>query len=117
LRWLARTLLDLREYQEAAKVAGESAQAFGKRWQDDYTAACLLGRCILLVQQDIKLPLPQSQKLQQEYGDQAIALLRKAIQKGYRDAEEMREEPDLQVLHEREDFQQLLRELEAKAKP
>jgi serine/threonine protein kinase/WD40 repeat protein/tetratricopeptide (TPR) repeat protein len=49
----------------------------------------------------------------QEYADRAIELLRKAIEAGYKNAEHLKTDPDLEPLHDREDFQKLVAELEA----
>jgi tetratricopeptide (TPR) repeat protein len=48
---------------------------------------------------------------EQEYADRAVALLRRAVEAGYRDAAHMRKDPDLDALRGREDFQKLLAEL------
>jgi eukaryotic-like serine/threonine-protein kinase len=49
----------------------------------------------------------------QEYGDRTIEQLRKAIQKGYRDVQGFKTDPDLDPIRDRADFKQLLKELEA----
>ena len=51
--------------------------------------------------------------------DQAMALLRKTVDMGYRDASSFRTESALDPLRQREDFKKLLAELEQKspAKP
>jgi len=52
----------------------------------------------------------------QFYADQAMAMLRDAVAKGFKDAAHMKKDTDLDPLRQREDFQKLLAELEAKAK-
>jgi serine/threonine-protein kinase len=47
--------------------------------------------------------------------DTAMATLRRAIAAGYRDVASLRKDTDLAALRQRDDFQKLLRELEAKA--
>jgi hypothetical protein len=50
----------------------------------------------------------------QLYGDEAMKLLRHAVAKGYKNAAQMKADRNLAPLREREDFQNLLAELEAK---
>jgi serine/threonine protein kinase/Flp pilus assembly protein TadD len=51
----------------------------------------------------------------EECAKRAIALLQQAVDKGYKDAEHMKNDHGLKVLREREDFKKLLAELEKKA--
>jgi hypothetical protein len=50
-----------------------------------------------------------------EYADRAMELLRKAVKAGYQDAAHMKKDTDLDPLRGRDDFKQLLAELEKKA--
>jgi tetratricopeptide (TPR) repeat protein len=50
-----------------------------------------------------------------ECAKRAVALLRQAVAKGYRDAKHIKEDEDLKALREREDFKKLLAELEKKS--
>ena len=47
------------------------------------------------------------------YGDAAVAMLRAAVAKGYKDAAHLKQDKDLDALREREDFKTLLGGLEA----
>jgi tetratricopeptide (TPR) repeat protein/tRNA A-37 threonylcarbamoyl transferase component Bud32 len=49
---------------------------------------------------------------QQEYGQRAVALLRQAVQAGYKNVALLKKDPDLDPLRQREDFQMLLAELQ-----
>jgi serine/threonine protein kinase/tetratricopeptide (TPR) repeat protein len=49
-----------------------------------------------------------------EYADQAMELLQKAVQAGWKDAAHMKKDTDLAPLRNREDFKKLLTDLEAK---
>jgi hypothetical protein len=49
----------------------------------------------------------------QSYGDRALAALRQAVAKGYKDAASLKKDPALDPLRQRDDFRQLLAELEA----
>jgi serine/threonine protein kinase/tetratricopeptide (TPR) repeat protein len=54
---------------------------------------------------------------QTEYADRAIELLRKAIRAGYKDVAHMKVDTDLEPLRDREDFKQLIADLEKKYPP
>jgi hypothetical protein len=50
-----------------------------------------------------------------ECAQRAMALLREAVAKGFNNAEQLRTDDDLVTLRQREDYRQLLAELEKKA--
>jgi serine/threonine protein kinase len=52
---------------------------------------------------------------QLEHADRAMELLRKAVEAGYKNAERLKTDPNFGPLHDREDFKQLVAELEAVA--
>ena len=81
-----------------------------------YDAGCALALCIPVVEKDDPLNAEKRQAAVQFYGDQAMAMLRDAVAKGFKDAEHMKKDKDLDPLREREDFQKLLAEVEAKQK-
>jgi serine/threonine-protein kinase len=115
-RELAATLLDQGEHVLAAQAATDLA---GSGWQsaaDSYQAACFLSRCIPLAEQDSRVSKTQRQQQARCYGDQALEMLRKALSQGYRDADHLKKDKDLEPLRAREDLKQLLIEL-PKAKP
>jgi hypothetical protein len=51
------------------------------------------------------------------YAGRAVAALRRAVAAGFRDAGRAREDDALEVLRKREDFQQLVKEMESKSGP
>jgi hypothetical protein len=51
-----------------------------------------------------------------KYAARAVELLRQAVAKGYRDVADMKKRPDFDSLRARDDFRQLLAELETKSK-
>jgi hypothetical protein len=71
-----------------------------------YDAACIFSLASATVKEDVKL--------QERYAARAMELLRQAVQKGFQDVAHMKKDTDLDPLREREDFQKLIRELEAK---
>jgi hypothetical protein len=93
--------------------ASEEIRALG--WDppvDTYDAACSLARCIPIVQKLKQLDNAQRQAASQFYSDKAMAMLRDAVAKGWKDAARLKSDTDLDELRQREDFQQLLNELE-----
>jgi tetratricopeptide (TPR) repeat protein/serine/threonine protein kinase len=111
---LAETLVRLKEHGAAAKAAAELPAVFSDSWQEYYLAAGFLARCVPLAEKDAQLPEPHRQALAQSYADRAMDLLRQAIRKGFKNAKKMKEDPDLDPLRPRADFQKLLAELEEK---
>jgi hypothetical protein len=72
-----------------------------------YSAACVYALSAAKVTGDVKLA--------EKYAGLAVDLLRRAIQKGYRNAEEMKGQKELDSLRLRADFKKLQTELEKKS--
>jgi hypothetical protein len=51
------------------------------------------------------------------YADQAMDALRRAVDNGYKAADRLRNDPELEPLRSRDDFKKLLGEVESKSKP
>ena len=83
---------------------------------DAYWAACMLAQCMPVVEKDDKLAAPRRQAEIAFYADQAMAMLRDALDKGYKDAGQMQTDKSLDPLRAREDFKTVVAELEAKLK-
>jgi serine/threonine protein kinase len=83
---------------------------------DAYEAAGMLAHCVPIVEKNDKLDATKRHAEKQFYADQAIAILRDAVAKGYRDIEHMKKDKTLDALRQREDFKNLLAELETKKK-
>jgi eukaryotic-like serine/threonine-protein kinase len=107
---LAETLLALADHAEAAAAADSLPQTAVDPPEDLYRAGCFLARCVPLAEKDAKLLPSQRQKLATEYAERAVAALRQAVAKGYRDGKHLKEAPDLATVRQREDFQKLLAE-------
>ena len=69
-----------------------------------------------MIPEDPKTPAADAARLAKEQADLAMAWLHKAVAAGFKDAEHMKKDKDLDALREREDFKKLLAELEAKKK-
>jgi hypothetical protein len=68
-----------------------------------------------MVEKEVKRTGAKRRELAQQYADRAVALLRQAVAKGYKDVAHLKKDADLDGLRRRPDFQQLLADLEAKA--
>jgi serine/threonine-protein kinase len=102
--------------QGDARAAVETAEQISRLgWDpaiDLYEAAAALARCATVVEKDKDLPESKRQELAGSYADKALALLRQAIAKGYKNAARLREEMAFTALRERKEFQQLVADLE-----
>jgi len=116
LSCLTRVHAGLLEQEDGIRTA-ETCRDLG--WNapaDAYDAACCLSLCIPIVAKHDKLNARQRQESAEFYGDAAMKFLREAVSKGYKDVVHMRKDTDLNPLHQRQDFQKLVAELEGKAK-
>lgn len=113
---LAETLVRLGDHGEAAQAAAELPRLFPSVSQEYYGSAGFLARCIPLAENDLKFPEPERQTLAQSYGERAVALLKEAIKKGYKDAKQLDDEMAFAPLRTRDDFKRLLNSLKRNAK-
>lgn len=114
---LATALLRLGRHAAAATAAADLAGIQPVFDADGRAAATIMARCTRQIQQATKLPEDQRAQLSNAYADQAVAFLRQAVHQGYRDGASLRKDNGLDPLRQREDFQQLLAELNAQAVP
>jgi tetratricopeptide (TPR) repeat protein len=108
---LALTLRALREHHGAAGAARELARVFPDQFFDAYNAACHLAQCVPLAEKDVQLSEKDRNALAQQYGDQAIELLRAAIRNGFRDAAHLDQDADFKPLRARADLQEIVTKL------
>jgi tetratricopeptide (TPR) repeat protein len=113
---LADILLHLGAHADAAAAADQLAERAVDPPNDLYNAACFLARCVPLAEKDGQLPATRQKELARDYADRALAVLRQAVEKGYKDVANMEKDPDLNPLRQRDDFRRLLAGLE-KPKP
>ncbi len=112
----ARTLLDLGDHTAAAQAAEEFHTASADPIEAAYDAACYLSRCVPLAEKDVRLLAAQRREQAERYAGRSLALLREAVDKGFRDAAHLAKDNDLAPLRGRAEFQKLLRELGQGAK-
>jgi hypothetical protein len=83
---------------------------------DRYNAACLATSYAKYLARNAKLPQDQRQKMAGDFCDRAMDLLRQTVQAGFKNASFIQTDSDLELLRDREDFQKLIGELEARRK-
>ena len=115
-----QNLATLQRRQGKPAAAAEMVLLRQKLWPDHpgqlFMAARELAACIPLVAPG-KADLSDDEKAErQRYADQAMDALRQAKAKGLRNVAAMKQSPELEPLRSREDFQQMVRDLEAKEK-
>lgn len=97
-------------------AAAEAAAALAQATPDDpltyVNVASLLARCAERSAQDEKASEIDRQRLTGAYSDRAMENLRTAAGKGFRDRKRLQDDPALESLRSRTDFQQLVRGLE-----
>ena len=81
-----------------------------------YDAACNRAVCAAVILEDPKTPGADAPRLAKEQADLAMAWLHKAVAAGFKDAEHIKQDKDLDALRGREDFKKLLAEWKAKKK-
>jgi hypothetical protein len=75
-----------------------------------------MSRCLGVIQ-DAQWPDGKRVIIAQPYGDRAMAALRRALERGYRNVNLIRKDPDLNPLRSRPDFQAMLLDLTFPADP
>jgi tetratricopeptide (TPR) repeat protein len=115
LQTLAQSYLGLADHNRLAATADELARFGYDPVADTYNAACMLCSCMTLAGKDARLAEDRRRELAENYTERALALLRQAVGRGFKDAAHMREDPDLKPLRGREEFRKLIDELEKKA--
>jgi hypothetical protein len=113
---LAQNLLGLADHARFAATADDLAGFGYDPAGDTYHAACLLCRCVPLADKDARLAEVRRKELARSYADRALALLRQAVARGYKDTARMKQNPDLKPLQARDEFRKLLADLEGKKK-
>jgi tetratricopeptide (TPR) repeat protein len=99
---LANTQLQSGKVAESAATALERQQLWSDNTDEVYDAVCETARCIGKARSDEE---------RQRYTAQAIAVLRRAVGMGLKNAEGVRTDAELAPLRERADFQQLVAEV------
>jgi pentatricopeptide repeat protein len=106
-----RFLLKEEKLPAAIDTAAKAKQLAGDEAGNIYDAACAYALCAAAAKQ-AKWPVAEIPGAQQ-LADTAMALLKQAVAKGFKDAAHMKQDNDLDGLRERDDFKQLLADVES----
>jgi tetratricopeptide (TPR) repeat protein len=113
---LADLFLELGRHEESARAAREMPRALDE-WHSHFHAAGYLASCVPPAEKDGQLSAERRMALAREYADEAVAMLRRAVAQGYRDAHHLKTEAAFTPLRSRADFQELLARMQAPSKP
>ena len=83
---LAQIHLARGDHARLATAADDLARSGYEPANDAYNAACFLCRCVTLADKDARLDMARRKELTTGYADRALALLRQAVARGYKDA-------------------------------
>jgi tetratricopeptide (TPR) repeat protein/predicted Ser/Thr protein kinase len=114
LRVLGQCYLGLGDHARLATTAGELARLGFDPGNDTFLAACFVGRCVMLAEKDSKLDEAKRKEQAGTYTDRGMTLLRQAVDRGYKNAAQLKEDINLEPLRKRAEFPKLLAELEGK---
>ena len=73
-----------------------------------YDVACGYALCSAAALGDAKLAEAERRRLSDQYASSAVAALRQAIAKGFRNLEHMKKDSDLDSLRDRDEYKKLL---------
>ena len=108
----AQALAQAGQHGRACSEAEALAKQFPRSIETLYDAACVFSVASATAAKDDKLGEEERKMLAEKYADRAVALLKDAIGKGYKDADHMKKDTDPDPLRARDDFKELLRSLE-----
>ena len=101
----ASNLLNVKDPVRATADAAAIAESSSSTAGDLYNAACVYSLCVQLSRDDATRA--------DVWGARAVVLIRQAVARGYKDIARIKTHTDLESLRSREDFQQLIKEMEA----
>jgi serine/threonine protein kinase/tetratricopeptide (TPR) repeat protein len=105
---LTPVLVELGDRDGLLALAERYRAGVGEPQDDLYNAASRVSKCVELVQKDGSVAESERADLARSYAEHAMGLLTQALKAGYGNAAWMRDDPDLQPLRGRQDFQKLL---------
>jgi serine/threonine protein kinase len=109
----ATELAALGEHVRAAAAVEEVAVHSNLSTTIIYHSAHVYGLCISATEKQSELPSGERAQLVEKYAARAVFFLRQAVRAGFRDIETIRSDTYLDVLRQREDFKNLISDLEA----
>jgi serine/threonine-protein kinase len=111
---LAALQRQLRDHAAAVETLLERRKLWPHEPAELFTLARELVSCVLLVDQRKAALTPKEKAQREKYADLAMETLRQAVANGYKDADHLKKDKDLDPLRSLSDFPKLLAELEQK---
>jgi tetratricopeptide (TPR) repeat protein len=112
----ANMLAERGEHSQATDDANDVALQEGVGQNNHYNVACVFALSSAAAENDGKLAPADRTRLKAQYADRAVDFLRQAVAEGFQNTSLLKGDADLASLHPREDFQQLVREVERKSR-
>jgi tetratricopeptide (TPR) repeat protein len=103
-----------KDHAGVAEIAPKLARVRPDNATDAELAARFFGRCVVLAENDEALSEPQRRELARSYADRAMDNLREAVRRGYTNVDALNKSASFAPLRDRDEFQQLVRELDAR---
>ena len=111
---LARAELGLDDYRhagstlaDALKANPDGARGGAQQSRDLHLIASLFGKCMILANQDAMVDDDQRRGMVNDYGQQALTLLRRAVVQGFKDANDLKTNPNFELLRTGQEFQEI----------
>jgi tetratricopeptide (TPR) repeat protein len=112
---LCRLELGRNDHRAAAKAVKDYLDIEPRGFEEAHESAGFLCRCVQLCRADPTVAAAERDALAWSYAKQAVGALQRALQLGFVDARELKTSHTYDPLRGRDDFQRLLREIEARA--
>jgi hypothetical protein len=107
--------LDRGDYCAAGQAVGEYLRIEPNGFEEALESARFLCRCVRLSLADGSLGRAESESVARSYRDRAMEALLAAVRCGFRDANDLKKSRAYESLRGRDDFERLVREVEALA--
>jgi len=106
--------IDRKDHRAAAQAVALYLRIEPSGYEEAQESAGFLCRCAQLGRADRSIPAAERESLARSYADQAMSALRTAFRQGFRGARELKTSPTYEPLRARAEFQQFVREVEAR---
>ncbi|MCO6458140.1 MAG: protein kinase [Pirellulaceae bacterium] len=110
---LSRVYLAQGSHKEAAATIQELPELFPERSSESLVTAEILSECATKAGEDKTAAPADRDELVQAYRDAAVAFVREAVARGFRDSSSLKANPRLIPIHEQPQFKAIVSELES----
>jgi tetratricopeptide (TPR) repeat protein/tRNA A-37 threonylcarbamoyl transferase component Bud32 len=110
---LARTLIRGGQHGKAVEAARRLPDLFPDTWQEYHRAAKFLAQCVPLAENDESASADERKRRSESYAAESMRLLQGAVERGYRNLEELKTDAAFLPLHANEIYTRVVAELES----